>query len=81
MGLLYYKPVRSYFGTRADLRARSAQVEKLRNQKTDLERRLAQMESGDELLRQARRLGLVKPGERLFIIKGIEAWRRSQARR
>jgi cell division protein FtsB len=81
MGLLYYKPVLSYFGTRADLRARSAEVRKLRTQKTDLERRLAEMESGDELLRQARRLGLVKPGERLFIIKGIDAWRRAEARR
>jgi hypothetical protein len=26
--------------------------------------------------REARRLGYVKPGERLFIVKGIGAWRR-----
>jgi cell division protein FtsB len=79
IGLLYYKPIRSYLSTRADLEGRSAEVRKLRAQKTTLERRAARVESGDELLRQARRLGLVRPGERLFIVKGIDAWRRSQA--
>jgi cell division protein FtsB len=79
IGLLYYKPIRSYLGTRAELEGRSAEVRKLRAQKTTLTRRAAKVESGDELLRQARRLGLVKPGERLFIVKGIDAWRRSQA--
>jgi hypothetical protein len=28
-------------------------------------------------VREARRLGLVKPGERLFIVQGIDAWRLS----
>jgi hypothetical protein len=28
-------------------------------------------------VREARRLGLVKPGERLFIVKGIAAWRKN----
>jgi hypothetical protein len=27
------------------------------------------------LLREARRLGFVKPGEQLFIVRGIAAWR------
>jgi hypothetical protein len=30
----------------------------------------------EQLVREARRLGLVKPGERLFIVKGIPAWRK-----
>lgn len=79
VGLLYYKPIRSYLSTRAELQGRSAEVRKLREQKTILERRVARVGSGDELLRQARRLGLVRPGERLFIVKGIDEWRRSQA--
>lgn len=78
IGLLYYKPLRSYFGTRAELHARKAEVRQLSAQKRTLERRLAQVGTGEALLRQARRLGLVRPGERLYIIKGIEAWRRSQ---
>jgi hypothetical protein len=28
------------------------------------------------LIREARRLGLVKPGEQLFIVRGIAAWRK-----
>jgi cell division protein FtsB len=79
IGLLYYNPIRSYLSTRAELQGRSAEVRKLRAQKTILERRVAQVGRGEELLRQARRLGLVRPGERLFIVKGIDAWRSSQA--
>ena len=30
---------------------------------------------GEQLVREARRLGLVKPGEQLFIVRGIDAWR------
>jgi cell division protein FtsB len=43
-----------------------------------LERRLAVARQPDAVERQARRLGLVRPGERLFVVKGIRAWRRSQ---
>ena len=78
VGFLYYKPLRSYFGTRADLTRRSAEVRALRAQKRLLERRVALVDSGQDLIRQARRLGLVKPGERLFIVKGVAAWRRAQ---
>ena len=31
-------------------------------------------------LEQARRLGYVHPGERLFIVKGVSAWVHSKAR-
>ena len=44
-----------------------------------LERRLAEADTPEALAREARRLGYVKPGERLFIVKGIDAWRRAQA--
>ena len=32
------------------------------------------------LAREARRMRLVKPGERIFIVKGVAEWRRAQAR-
>ena len=32
--------------------------------------------TSEQLVREARRLGLVKPGERLFIVKGIADWRK-----
>ena len=43
-------------------------------------RRLADSETTTALVREARRLRLVRPGERIFIVKGIEEWRRAQAK-
>ena len=48
--------------------------------KKDFEKRLAEIRSGSTLVRGARRLGLVKPGERLFIVRGIPEWRRAHGR-
>jgi cell division protein FtsB len=78
VGFLYYKPLKSYFGKRADLAQRRAEVHALRVQKAALERRVRLVGSGPELIRQARQLGFVKPGERLFIVKGVAAWKRAQ---
>jgi hypothetical protein len=32
----------------------------------------------DSLAREARRLGYIRPGEHLFIVKGIQAWKKAQ---
>ena len=74
VGLLYYRPLHTYVDTRHTLVERSGQVQNLRAEKRQLERKLADTTSDSALVREARRLGLVKPGERLFIVKGIEAW-------
>jgi len=75
VGFLYWKPIKTYFQTKQELQRRQAEVADLRAQKLRLEQRIATSLSGDGLVREARRLGLVKPGERLFIVKGISAWR------
>ena len=77
MGFLYYRPLSSYLQTRNELGARRAQVVALRAEKVRLERRLARTTSDAALAREARRIGYVKPGERLFIVKGIGAWKRT----
>jgi cell division protein FtsB len=74
VGLLYYSPLRTYVDTRHTLVQRSAEVKGLRNERRQLERMLAGSTGDAALVREARRLGLVKPGERLFIVKGIGAW-------
>ena len=76
IALLYWKPLRTYEHTRAVLNRRQAEVAQLRAQQQQLEHRLATVGTGDELIREARRLGLVKPGEQLFIVRGIAAWRK-----
>ena len=75
IALLYWKPLRTYEHTHAVLDRRQADVARLQQQQRTLEQRLQSVGTGDELIREARRLGLVKPGEQLFIVRGIAAWR------
>jgi len=80
VGVLYYRPLVAYFDARSALERQHAEVASLRMQKHRLERRLRAEASARTLQREARRLGYVKPGEQLFIVKGIAAWRRERAR-
>lgn len=75
---LYYRPLATYVETRGDLTVREAEVERLRARKAQFEQRLERATSLTALGREARRIGLVRPGERLFIVKGIPAWLRSE---
>lgn len=75
-GLFYWKPLNAYLETREVLNRRETEVAKLQEQKRQLERRIATVGEGDALIREARRLGLVKPGERLYIVRGISTWRK-----
>jgi len=75
VGFLYWKPLHTYLRTKHELTARKAEVHALRVEKARLQKRIAEADTGEQLLREARRLGLVKPNERLFIVRGIQAWR------
>jgi cell division protein FtsB len=76
VALLYYRPLKSYVETRGSLQERQAEVRELRAKRDELARRLEEVDTPEALSRRARKLGLVKPGEQLFIVKGIEEWRR-----
>jgi cell division protein FtsB len=76
IAFLYWKPVRTYEHTRTVLHRRQAEVAQLREQQQQLQHRLASVGTGAGLIREARRLDLVKPGEQLFIVRGIAAWRK-----
>jgi len=76
VAFLYWKPTRTYLHTKSELQARKAEVRQLRDERDRLQKRIAQADRGSQLVREARRLGLVKPGERLFIVRGISAWRK-----
>ncbi len=79
VGFLYYRPVKAYVHAQDALQDRAAEVRRLTAERTDLRRRLRLDDSGATLAREARRLGLVRPDEQLFIVKGIDAWRRARA--
>jgi cell division protein FtsB len=71
VGLLYVRPFQRYLETRSALRERQAEVRSLREEHRRLERTVEVSTSQEALLAEARKLGFVKPGERLFIVKGI----------
>jgi cell division protein FtsB len=76
VAFLYVQPLRSYFSTRDALAQRAKEVRVLRAQKAHLQQKLVAADTPEAVTREARLIGYVKPGERLFIIKGINAWRR-----
>ena len=75
---LYYRPIASYLETRDDLTTQRAEVESLRLVRAELELRLVNSTSVESLEREARRINYVKPGERLFVVKGIPDWRNAR---
>lgn len=77
IGYAYYHPLRSWIETRDELSTRRAEVGQLAAEKRALLERLQTSTSLDALAREARRLGYVRPGEHVFIVKGIAAWRRA----
>jgi ferric-dicitrate binding protein FerR (iron transport regulator) len=78
---LYYRPLASYLEARNDLAASRAEVQTLQVVRDELELRLANSTSLEATQREARRIGYVLPGEQLFVVKGIPAWRRAHSAR
>lgn len=81
IGFLYYRPLSAYVERKHELAQRAAEVRSLERERRALERRLGDAQRPESVEREARRLGLVRPGERLFIVSGIGEWRRAQRRR
>ena len=80
IGYAYYHPLRSWIETRSDLQSRRAEVQQFAAQRRELRQRLQSSATLDSLAREARRLGYVRPGEHLFIVKGIKAWQKAHSR-
>jgi len=78
VALLYYRPIKAYVDARGQLAQKRAAVEQLRQEKLRLQHRLGSSTSLATLAREARALGYVKPGEHLFIVKGINQWRKRE---
>lgn len=76
VAFLYFRPARTYFHTRHQLAQRTAEVRQLAAEKQRLQHLVDASATDAALMREARRLGLVKPGEQLFIVKGIDRWLR-----
>ncbi|MGH3071342.1 MAG: septum formation initiator family protein [Gaiellaceae bacterium] len=80
VGFLYYQPLSSYLETRSALNERAEEVALLRQERNRLQTRLERSSTVEALAREARQMRLVRPGERLFIVKGVKEWRRAHAK-
>ena len=78
IGYAYYHPLRSWMFARQELSSRRHEVEQLAAERRALAQRLQASTGVDALTREARRLGYIRPGEHLFIVKGIAAWEKAQ---
>ena len=79
----YVQPLRAYRDATADVAAQKAQIDQIERSNATLEQRIEETETPAFVEREARKLGLVKPGERLFIVTGVDEWkheRRARAR-
>lgn len=68
---LYVGPARSYVAAREEAAQRSAEVQELRREHRELRARRAELRSEVALEREARELGMVRPGERSFVVRGL----------
>ena len=68
---LYVNPLRSYVSTWNESKSRNAEVRALERENERLRARSAELRDPRALEREARRLGMVKPGERAYVVEGL----------
>lgn len=68
---LYVGPARSYISTRHEAAQKRAMVQKLREENVRLKQRARSLRDPAALERDARRLGMVRPGDRAYVVKGL----------
>lgn len=77
IGLAYVHPLRSYNAARERVVEHRAELATLEREIASLDHRIDLSGEDSFIEREARRLGLVRPGERLFIVKGVETRNRA----
>ena len=68
---LYVNPLRSYVSTWSEAKTRRGEVAELQQENAKLRARKAQLSDKRALEREARRLGMVRPGERAYVVRGL----------
>jgi cell division protein FtsB len=68
---LYVGPARSYISTLRESKQRSAEVAQLRRENRKLRARRDALRNPRALEREARRLGMVRPTERSYVVKNL----------
>lgn len=68
---LYVNPLRSYVDTLRESAQRQQQVRALERENAQLEARKRALTNPDVVEAEARRLGMVRPGERPFVVRNL----------
>ncbi|HEV2999591.1 MAG TPA: septum formation initiator family protein [Solirubrobacteraceae bacterium] len=68
---LYVNPLRSWWSTRQESAQRQSEVARLERENRQLRERRAELNDPRTLEDEARRLGMVRPGERAFVVEGL----------
>jgi len=68
---LYVGPARTYLSTFHEAQAKRAEVQQLKRDNQRLRARRAALGQAGTLEREARRLGMVRPGERAYSVRGL----------
>lgn len=71
IAIAYVQPIRAYFEAKDEVATRRAERSALLREQAQLSHELALTETTSFLEREARRLGLVRTGEQLFIVSGV----------
>jgi len=81
VAVAYIQPVKSFQAAESEVTRKHVEVETLERKREKLKKELALAETDVFIEREARTHGLVRPGETLFLIQGIEKWQRAEAQR
>ncbi|HEX2085115.1 MAG TPA: septum formation initiator family protein [Solirubrobacteraceae bacterium] len=68
---LYINPARSWWSTKQESAQRASEVAALERENAKLRARRDELKDPRKLEEEARRLGMVRPGERAFIVEGL----------
>jgi cell division protein FtsB len=71
MVYLYAGPARSYWSAMQEAESRRNDVMRLKRENADLRARRETLRSEGALEREARKLGMVRPGERPYVVEGL----------
>jgi cell division protein FtsB len=71
VGLLYVNPARNYVSTLQESRAKERAIAQLSSDNERLRARRDALRRTGTLEREARKLGMVRPGERAYVLRGL----------
>jgi cell division protein FtsB len=69
--LLYVRPLAAIWSARGEAATRHGELTKLQREHAQLSKRVEALKNPAALEREARSLGMVKPGEKAYVIKGL----------